>query len=262
MKTSVAAVITIAVIASLPSGCGSDSGKSDADGIPVVESGRLTICTDAPYKPFEFPDTNAPSGYTGFDIEILGAIAKKMGLELRVKDLGFDGLQSGASLAADQCDVVASAMTITDEREAKLDFTDSYYDSKQSLLTSPNSGVTSIDDLQGKKLGVQQGTTGAAYAQENVPGDVEIVSFPSDAELYASLESGGIAAVLQDLPVNLEHTKDDEFANVEEYETDEHYGFAVKEEGSEKLLAELNTQLKVLRNDGKYDELYSKYFTP
>lgn len=257
-------MMAIAAIASLTTACGSSGDKggvSAVNGVDLVDPGRLTICTDAPYKPFEYPDPTKPSGYSGFDIDILEVIAKKLDLDLTVKDLGFDGLQSGASLTARQCDVVASAMTITDAREAKLDFTEPYYDSKQSLLTSPDSGITSLKDLAGKKLGVQQGTTGADYAKKSVPDDVEIVSFPSDAELYAALESRGIKAVLQDLPVNLEHTKNGRFVDVEEYATDEHYGFAVREKGSEGMLKELNSQLKAMRTGGAYDKLYNKYFS-
>ena len=235
----------------------SSAGSSDFD---LVKAGTLTLCTDAPYEPFEFPDPSAASGYSGFDIEIIDAIAKSLTLDIEVKDLGFDGLQSGASLAAGQCDVVVSAMTITEEREANLDFTDAYYDSKQSLLAPTEAGIGSLADLAGHKLGVQQGTTGAAYAEQNVPDSVELVAFPSDAELYASLESNGVAAVLQDLPVNLQHTEDSEFMIVEEYATDEQYGFAVKEEGNEDLLAAINDSLAGLRDDGTYDEIYEKYF--
>jgi polar amino acid transport system substrate-binding protein len=184
-----------------------------------------------------------------------------MDLEVIVKDSGFDGLQSGASLAAGQCDLVASAMTITEEREANLDFSDPYYDSKQSLLANVDSGIASIEDLAGKKVGIQQGTTGAAYAQENVPEGTELVAFPSDAELYASIESGGVDAVLQDLPVNLQHTQEGSYEIVEEYDTAESYGLAVKEEGSEDLLDEVNAQLQTLRDNGEYDQIYDKYFS-
>ncbi len=193
-------------------------------------------------------------------MEIVDAIAKSMNLDVTIKDSGFDGLQSGASLAAGQCDMVASAMTITAAREKNLDFSDPYYDSKQSLLAPAGSAISSIEDLAGKKVGVQQGTTGAAYAKDNVPSDAKLVSFPSDAELYAAIESGGIDAVLQDLPVNLEHTQDGKFEIVQQYDTDEHYGFAVKEEGNEKLLKDINTELQKLRDDGTYDEIYNKYF--
>lgn len=243
------------------SACGS-SGPEAAAGEPeLIQSGELTVCTDAPYKPFEYPDKASATGYTGFDMEIVDAIAKAMKLEVIVKDAGFDGLQSGASLAAGQCDLVASAMTITEAREANLDFTEPYYDSKQSLLAEAGSDIASIDDLDGQKVGVQQGTTGAEYAKDNVPEGAELVSFPSDAELYAALESGGIQAVLQDLPVNLEHTSDGRFEIVEDYDTEESYGFAVKEEGSEDLLAAINDNLQALRDSGGYDAIYDKYFS-
>ncbi|WP_372727717.1 ABC transporter substrate-binding protein [Nocardioides sp.] len=252
--------ITAALALAL-SACGS-GGTDAAEGEPeLLSAGELTVCTDAPYKPFVKPDKSAPSGYSGFDIDIAAAIAEKMDLELKVKDAGFDGLQSGASLAAGQCDVVVSAMTITEEREANLDFSDPYYDSKQSLLAVTGSGIASLDDLDGKKLGVQQGTTGAEYAKDNVPDGAQLISFPSDAELYAALNSGGVQAVLQDLPVNLVHTGEGEFEIVEEYDTDESYGMAVKEEGSEDLLAAINENLQALKDSGDYDTIYEKYFS-
>ena len=257
MKTlSLAATLALAL-----SSCGS-SGSDAAAGEPeLLSAGNLTVCTDAPYKPFEYPDKASSTGYTGFDMEIVDAIAKEMDLKVTVKDAGFDGLQSGASLAAGQCDLVASAMTITEEREANLDFTDPYYDSKQSLLAKTGSGIAAIADLDGKKVGVQQGTTGAEYAKDNVPDGAQLISFPSDAELYAALNSGGVQAVLQDLPVNLEHTGDGDFEIVEEYDTEESYGFAVKEEGSEDLLAAINDGLQSLRDSGDYDTIYAKYFS-
>ena len=261
MKSQALKTLSVATALALSlSACGSDEPEA-AEGEPeLISAGQLTGCTDAPYKPFEYPDDSSPTGYTGFDMEIVDAIAAGMDLEVTVKDAGFDGLQSGASLAAGQCDMVASAMTITEEREQNLDFSDPYYDSKQSLLAEAGGDIASIDDLDGEKVGVQQGTTGAQYAQDNVPEGAELVSFPSDAELYAALNSGGVAAVLQDLPVNLDHTEDGAYEIVEEYDTDESYGFAVKEEGSEDLLEAINENLQELRDSGEYDTIYEKYF--
>lgn len=245
------------------SGCGSDSGESSSgdSGLDLVSSGTLTVCSDVPYPPFEDFDKSTPTGYTGFDIELVGEIAKGMGLDLAVKDVGFEGLQSGASLAAGQCDLAASAMTITEAREKNLDFSDPYYDSQQSLLVPAGSDIQTIDDLAGKQVGVQQGTTGADFAEENVPEGAEIVSFPSDAELYPAVQSGGVDAVLQDLPVNLDHTENGDFEIVQKFDTDEHYGFAVQEEGSEALLKAVNTQLSKLRDNGTYQKLYDSYFS-
>src|SRR5215216_5747970 len=99
-------------------------------------------------------------------------------------------------------------MTITEERQKRLAFSDSYYDSQQSLLVPVGSDIKSVDDLAGKTLGVQKGTTGEAYAQENVKGAKKIVSMKDDGTEFQALTAGTVDALLQDLPVNLEHTKD------------------------------------------------------
>lgn len=242
--------------------CGSDSdgdggSSGDSASVQTIEEGTLTVCSDIPYPPFEF---QKGSEYTGFDMDLMKEIATGLDLELAVQDSAFEGLQSGLSLNSNQCDIVASAMTINDEREANLDFTDPYYDSKQSLLVPTDSDIASIDDLSGTKVGVQQGTTGKTYTEDNAPEDAEVVSFPSDGEMYQSIQAGGVDALLQDLPVNIEHTKGGEFKIVEEYETDEQYGFAVKQDNTE-LRDAVNEQLQALRDDGTYDEIYDKYFS-
>jgi polar amino acid transport system substrate-binding protein len=239
-------------------GGGNDSGSSSGSGnLGLLQSDALTVCSDVPYPPF---DVQEGSTYTGFDGDLVAAIAKNLDLKVVLKDSSFDGLQSGLSLNSNQCDMVASAMTITDEREKNVDFSDPYYDSKQSLLVPTGSDIKSIDDLAGKKVGVQQGTTGKTYTEENAP-DADIVSFPSDGEMYPAIKAGQVDALLQDLPVNLDHTKDGQFEIVEQYDTGEQYGFAVREEGSEALLKAVNDQLQELRDNGTYDDLYNKYFS-
>ena len=246
-------------------GCGSDDAETDTgdtatsgDGasFETLEEGSLKVCSDIPYAPFDVMDGET---FTGFDGDLVNEIAKGLELELVVQDSGFDGLQSGLSLNSDQCDMVASAMTITEDREANLDFTDGYYDSEQSLMVPSDSDIASIDDLDGMNVGVQQGTTGKAYTEENAPEGAEVVSFPSDAEMFSAIKAGQVDALLQDLPVNIEHTKDGEFKIVEQYSTGEEYGFAVKE-GNTALRDAINEQLAELRDNGTYDEIYNKYF--
>ena len=236
------------------SACGSDDSGGEFD---LVSEGTLTVCSDIPYPPFEMQEGGS---YTGFDIDLMREISKGMGLKLSVQDVGFEGLQSGASLAAGQCDIGASAMTITQAREKNLDFSASYYDSQQSLLVPSGSDISTIEDLAGKKVGVQQGTTGKIYAEENTPQGTQLISYPSDAELYAAIQAGNIDAILQDLPVNLNHTRSGDFEIVQTFKTDEAYGFAVEEEGSEELLREVNAQLKKLKSNGTYQQIFDKYF--
>ncbi|MGP6170703.1 transporter substrate-binding domain-containing protein [Microbacterium sp. A196] len=238
-----------------------DAPASAGDEYGLVEAGALTICSDIPYAPFEFEGGDNGTGYTGFDIDLLDAIAKKLDLKLAVQDVGFDALQSGTTLASGTCDIGASAMTITDERKANLDFSDPYYDSLQSLLVPTDSGITSIDDLDGKIVGVQQGTTGEAYASENAPG-AELLQLPSDGELWPAIQAGTIDAILQDQPVNLEHEKaDSNYKIVEEYNTDEQYGFAFAKGEKTALLEAVNSALQELRDSGEYDTIYDTYFT-
>jgi polar amino acid transport system substrate-binding protein len=247
------------LLATTLSACGGDDGGNGGgggDSLDLINEGTLTVCSDIPYPPFEM---ESGGDYTGFDMDLMKEIAAGLDLELSVQDSSFDGLQSGLSLNSSQCDIVASAMTITEEREENIDFTEPYYDSKQSLLVPVGSDIASIDDLAGKKVGVQQGTTGKTYTEENAP-DADIISFPSDGEMYPAIQAGQVDALLQDLPVNLSHTEDGKFEIVEEYETDEQYGFAVREEGSEALLEAVNGQLQELRDSGRYQEIYDSYF--
>ena len=263
IRSLYAATAAAGLVLSL-SACGSDDGGGDGGAaggsdLDLVSEGTLTVCSDVPYPPFEDFDESSPSGFTGFDIDIVQAIADGLDLELAVKDASFDGLQSGLSLNAGECDIAASAMTITEERQENLAFSDGYYDSKQSLLVPTDSDIAAIDDLEGMRVGVQQGTTGEAYTEENASG-AEIISFPSDAEMFQAIQAGQVDALLQDLPVNLTHTAGGDFEIVEEYSTDETYGLAM-EKGNDALVEAVNAQLTELRDSGEYDELYDKYFS-
>ena len=259
LKRPLVITAVLSALALSAAACGGDSGGSTKGGADLIKDGTLTVCSDVPYPPFEDFDKSAPSGFTGFDIDVVQAIADGLDLKLAVKDESFDGLQSGLTLNSGACDLVASAMTITADREKNLDFSDGYYDSEQSLLVPADSDIASIGDLSGKKVGVQQGTTGKQYAEDNATG-ADIVSFPSDAEMYSAIKAGQVDALLQDLPVNLDHTKDGKFQVVEKYSTDEKYGFAIKQ-GNDALVKEINDELAKLHDDGTYDDIYNKYFS-
>ena len=244
----------------LLAGCASPNQGDNVYG--TIKSGVLTMCADVPYPPFELEDSSAPTGYSGFDVEILTAIAEELGMTLEVVDSDFDALQSGLTLGAGQCDVGASAITITDKRKANIDFSDPYYDSLQSLLVAKNSGITSLEDLVGKSVAVQTGTTGEIYANKNAPAGVEIVSFPSDGELWPAIQAGQVQGILQDYPVNNQHAKDDAgYVVVAQYPTDEHYGIALAKDKNPELLKYINEALKEIRDNGTYDRIYDKYFS-
>ncbi|MCA1305398.1 basic amino acid ABC transporter substrate-binding protein [Microbacterium sp. 2216-1] len=253
-----AAVLAAATLAL--TGCaGGDDAPVEEGALELVTPGTLTVCSEVPYPPFEMEDGNG--GYTGFDLDLVAAIAEKLDLEVSIQDVGFDGLQSGTTLIAGTCDFGASAMTITEERKTNLDFADPYYDSLQSLLVKTDSGITGIDDLDGRNVAVQQGTTGENYAEENATGAV-LVQYPGDAEMWPALQAGQVEAILQDLPVNIEHVKaDSDYEVVEEYNTDEQYGFAFAKGERTNLREAVNGALQELRDSGEYDTIYDKYFS-
>lgn len=241
-------------------GGGSDAEPS-AEGLQLITPGVLTVCSDIPYEPFEFEDASSPIGFSGFDIELIQAIAATGDLEVAVVVSGFDGLTSGATMAAGTCDLAISAMTITEERAEQIDFSEPYYDAVQSLLVFGRDDLTSIEDLvEGVKVGVQSATTGEEYANANVPG-AEIVSYENEGDLMTALAAGTVDAVLQDLPVNANFAQNNEGAEiVETYDTQESYGIALQKDRGDGLLEFINAGLASVREDGTYDGLFTKYF--
>jgi polar amino acid transport system substrate-binding protein len=231
---------------------------SSGDDATLVAEGKLTVCSEVPYEPFEFEDAAGPAGYSGFDIELINAVAQEMDLELAVNNTPFDGIW--LQPAAGACDVVASAMTITEERAENALFSDPYFSADQSLLvTSANEGLK-LADTAGKKIGVQVGTTGEIYATENKPEGAELVSFDEGAALFLALESGTVDAILQDLPVNgYRAVQDPNFGVSETFSTDEQYGFGMALT-NESLADQINDALGTLKDNGTYGDLHEKYF--
>ena len=234
-------------------------GEVDVAALGLVKEGALTVCTDAPYPPFEFQDETTKE-WTGFDMDLMRAIATGIGnLELEVTVQPFDGIWLAPK--AKTCDIVASAMTITEERAANALFTDPYFDADQSLLvrTEDAETITSLEALDGKKLAVQTGTTGETYANENASG-ATIQSFDEPAAMFLALEGGQVDAILQDLPVNAERAlKGEDTTLTATFPTGEQYGFAVAQDNT--ALAEaVNGALAEVKASGEYDTIYGKYF--
>lgn len=261
MKRTITTLAALTAATMLLTACSGTAEQNEED-LELISSGTLTVCTEAPYPPFEFEDPEAPSGYSGFDIDLMQAIADDLDLTMVVQNVGFDALQSGIALASGQCDLAASAMIITPEREKNLDFSAPYYESNESLMAAKDSGITSIDDLAGKRVALQQATTGEEYAKQHAPEGTELVLFPSDTEMWQALQSDGVDAILQDFIVNLEHVKaDDRYTIVETYSTGGQFGFAFGKDMAPNLLAAVNDSLQKMRDDGTYDALESKYFS-
>jgi len=255
---SIKILVALLALSLFAAACG---GDDDTGEFGLVSADTLTVCTDVPYPPMEFEDPNSPGGYTGFDIELMRAIATDLGLELAVATPGWDAITSGLAMEAGNCDISAASITITDEREENVDFSDSYFSAEQSLLVESASGFGSIAEVGA--VAVQSGTTGELYAQDNLPPGVELISFEAAGDLYLALAAGEAGGVITDLVGNQGYVDDNPgvASVIETYATDEQYGFAVQEEGSEALLVAVNASLAKLRSDGSYDDLFDIWFS-
>lgn len=258
MKIKMRWLGAIVVFGLLAAACGDDGGGTSVGSYELVAPATLTVCTDSPYPPMEYEDESG--NFTGFDIELMRAIGEELGLDVSVVNIGFDPITSGLAMESGDCDIAAASITITAEREENIDFSDGYFSGDQSLLATAAAGITGLADLAGKNLGVQSGTTGEEYANANNPG-ATIVAYENPGDLITALNAGEIDAVLQDVVTNGDAAlNNDALALIETYSTDEFYGLAVKEEGAEDLLAEVNKALATLRDNGTYDDIYDEFF--
>jgi polar amino acid transport system substrate-binding protein len=256
---SPAVAAALATAALVVGACGDDDEGTASGGVDLVDSGRLTTCTHLPYRPFQFEQEGE---IVGFDVDLIDLVARKLGVEQSIVDTPFEGIQSGEDLNARKCDIAAAAMTITDERKQKIDFSDPYFDANQALLVKQGSGIKSFDDLKGETLGVQSGTTGKMYAEENAaPKGVELKDYEDLALELNAVKTGQIPAAINDIPVLLDFVKQNPDVEVAAtFETGEQYGFGMKKGTSQELRKVVNDTLRQARRDGTYDRLYEKWF--
>ena len=244
---------------------GGDNGtteESPAEEEPTfetLEEGVLQVGSCLDYRPFEFFKKGEDEP-TGFDVELTDAIAAELGLEVEWVRANFDTIFTAVN--AREFDMVAAASTITEERQETVDFSDPYYNSRQALTVQSESGIASTDDLSdGDTVGVQKGTTGKAWAEENLaPQGVEIKVFDVVTGAFTDLESGAVQGVVNDEPssaAEIENRPGLEIA--ESIDTDEDYGFAFSKDNPDLTLA-VNEALQAVIDAGTYEEIFMKYF--
>ncbi|WP_422733413.1 basic amino acid ABC transporter substrate-binding protein [Micromonospora sp. WMMD558] len=254
-------VVAVAALALSAAGCAKkDESEVQANGVKLIEKGKLTVCTHLPYAPFQSKD--ASGKVVGFDVDVMDLVAKELGVEQTIVDTPFEGIKSGQDLNTGKCDAAAAGMTITEERQKVMDFSDPYFDATQALLVKTGKPYKSLDDLRGKKLGIQAATTGRDYAKkfEQEKG-LQLVEFEDLAALQQALANGQVEAAVNDLPVWTEYIKENPggFEVTAEFDTGEQYGFSVKKDGNPELLKKINEVLTKARQDGSYDTIYAKW---
>lgn len=237
------ALVMVAVLALAMVACGG-----------AAEKEVLTMGTNAAFPPYEFVDEN--NNVVGIDAEIAQAVAEKLGMELEIKDMAFDSLITAVSTGS--IDVALAGMTVTPERAESVNFSDSYATGIQVVIVTEDSAIASIDDLDGKKIGVQSGTTGDIYCADDY-GEENIARYDNGALAVAALQNGQVDCVVIDNEPAKAFVEANEGLKIldTEYIT-ENYAAAIAKENTE-LLEKFNAALAELKAEGKLDEIIGKY---
>lgn len=241
-------------------GCATSTqtGGSTDGGVSLIKSGVLTVCTHLPYEPFQFEQGDKT---VGFDVDLVDLVAKELGAQQQIINTPFEGIQSGEDLNTNKCDLAAAGMTINDVRKQNFDFSDPYFDATQALLTKKGSGIKSLADLKGKKLGAQESTTGREYADKNAAANGYTVAGYEDLALQlTATQTGAVDAAINDNGVLYDFVKkNSDLEVVAEFQTGEQYGIGVKK-GNDALRNKINEVLKKSKENGEYDKIYEKWF--
>ena len=184
---------TASSVASSAASSEAASTSAAAGELTTVEAGKLTMATNAAFPPYEM--TTDAGEFEGIDIETAQAIADKLGLELQIDDMDFDAAL--LSVQQGKADIVMAGVTVTDERKDVMDFSDSYATGIQSIIVPEGSDIASPDDLAGKKIGTQRGTTGYIYCSDDF-GDENVVAYDDGLTAVQALNNGQVDAVVID----------------------------------------------------------------
>ena len=226
--------------------------SEEATGGAEAAGGTLVMATNAEFPPYEYYEDG---DIVGIDVEIAKAIAAKLGMELQIEDMAFDAIIP--AVTSGKADFGAAGMTVTEERQRSVEFTDTYANSNQVAIVKEDSDITGSDALAGKIIGVQLGTTGDALATEIKDATVE--RYNKGLEAVQSLTQGKIDAVVIDQATAEAFVKKTEGIKIlEEKMSEEEYAIAIKK-GNMELVEKMNEAIKELKEEGKIDEIVAKY---
>ena len=253
--------------AASPEAASSDAASSEAASseaasetetaeLSTVEPGKLIMSTNAAFPPYEM--TTDSGEFEGIDIETAQAIADKLGLELQIDDMDFDA----ALLAVQQgkADMVMAGVTVTDERQNVMNFTDSYATGIQSIIVKEDSDIASVDDLAGKKIGTQRGTTGYLYCSDDF-GDENVVAYDNGLTAVQMLNNGQVdCVVIDNAPAKEFIAANPGLKLLDTAYVEESYAIGVGK-GNTELKDAINTALEELKADGTLQAIVDKYIT-
>ncbi len=255
MKKKVLSLLLVTACVLSMTACGSKKEAADtSDSGDSAKKETLIMATNAEFPPYEFHEGDE---VVGIDADIAAAVAEELGMELKIEDMAFDSIITAVN--SGKADIGAAGMTVTEDRLENVDFTDTYATATQVIIVKEDSAITGPDDLAGKKIGVQLGTTGDLYADDIE--DAEVERYNKGFEAVQAVQQGKIDAVVIDGEPAKEFVKDAEGLKIlDEAFTEEEYAIAVKK-GNDELKENINKALATLKDSGKLDEIVAKYIS-
>ena len=247
------AVSSEAASSEVASSAASSEAASAAE-LTTVTPGKLTMSTNAAFPPYESTDDNG--NFVGIDIDVAAAIAEKLGLELQVDDMDFDA----ALLAAQngKSDLVMAGVTVTEDRQLVMDFSDSYATGIQSIIVKEDSDVATPDDLADKMIGTQRGTTGYIYCSDDF-GDEHVTPYDDGLTAVQALVNGQVdAVVIDNAPAKEFVAANPGLKILDTAYAEEDYAIGVSK-GNTAMLDAINGALEELKNDGTLQAIIDKY---
>ena len=232
------------------------ASTSAAAELTTVEAGKLTMATNAAFPPYEM--TTDAGEFEGIDIDTAKAIAEKLGLELQIDDMDFDAAL--LSVQQGKADIVMAGVTVTDERKAVMDFSDSYATGIQSIIVPEGSDIASPDDLAGKMIGTQRGTTGYIYCSDDF-GDDAVVAYDNGLTAVQALNNGQVdAVVIDNEPAKAYVESNPGLKILDTSYAEEDYAIGMAK-GNTALEDAVNAALEELKADGTLQSIVDKYIT-
>ena len=234
----------------------SEAASAAAAELTTVEAGKLTMATNATFPPYEMTTDNGT--IEGIDVETAQAIADKLGLELQVDDMDFDAAL--LSVQQGKADIAMAGITVTDERKAVRAFSDSYATGIQSIIVPEGSDIATADDLAGKKIGTQRGTTGYLYCSDDF-GEDAVVAYDNGLTAVQALNNGQVdAVVIDNEPAKAYVESNPGLKILDTSYAEEDYAIGMNKDNTA-LLDAVNAALEELKADGTLQSIVDKYIT-
>ena len=272
MKKMIALILALVMALSLVA-CGNNNTEDDNKDyasmsleelkaeLTTVTEGKLTMSTNATFPPYEMLADDG--SFEGIDVEVAGAIAEKLGLELQIDDMGFDAALLAVQGDSPKADIVMAGVTVTEDRQLVMNFSDSYATGIQVVIVKEGSNIKSIDDLEGKKIGTQMGTTGYIYCSDTPEnggyGEENVIAYDSGITAVQALVNGQVDCVVIDNEPAQAYVKANAGLSILDTEfTNEDYAIGMNK-GNACLLAAVNAAMAELKADGTFQKIVDKY---